>query len=623
MRAQQRAHRGEACRRRMAADLMHPIVRVLPYLRRYLTLAALSVAATVVAVAVGLLVPWPLKIVIDSVLGTEPTPDVLDRWVNGLDRTTLLIAAVSAGLILTLLSNALNVATSYLKTRLEQAIILDFRSDLFQHTERLSVAFRDQVSTGRLMYAINFEAIAAGTLITALQPLAQGGLTVIGMVWITFRIDPILALLAVTVVPILYYASGYYARYIQPRLLQVKGMEADALSIVHDAMSMVPIVSAFGREDHELSRFRRQGNATLRARVGITTRQTLFSLSVNMTTATGTALVLGFGSYQALRGRLTPGDLLVVLAYVAAVYKPLETISYTVGSLQDNLVGLRMAFHILDTEPIIQEKPDAEALHEVVGRITFDDVSFSYPGRSDTLKHISFDAAPGQVIAIVGPTGAGKTTLASLIPRFYDPLSGRILLDGRDICGLTLRSLRDHISIVPQEPLLFSGTIADNIRYGRLDATTEDLIAAATAANAHDFITRLAEGYETQIGERGVRLSGGERQRLCIARAFLKNAGILILDEPTASIDSRTEAVILDALDRLMLGRTTLMIAHRLSTVRHADLILAMDRGTIVEQGCHEELLHRGGLYAQLYDVQMRRRERPSALISPATGELV
>jgi ABC-type multidrug transport system fused ATPase/permease subunit len=474
------------------------------------------------------------------------------------------------------------------------------------------------------MYAINFEAAAAGTLITALQPLAQGGLTVIGMVWITFRIDPILAFLAVTVVPILYYASGYYARYIQPRLLQVKWMEADALSIIHDAMAMVPIVSAFGREDHELSRFRRQGDATLRARVGITTRQTLFSLSVNMTTATGTALVLGFGSYQALRGRLTPGDLLVVLAYVAAVYKPLETISYTVGSLQDNLVGLRMAFHILDTEPIIKELPHATTLHEVAGRITFEDVSFTYPDRTDTLKHISFDAAPGQVIAVVGPTGAGKTTLASLIPRFYDPLSGRILVDGRDIRGLTLKSLRDHISIVPQEPLLFSGTIADNIRYGRLDATMDDIVAAATAANAHDFISRLADGYETQIGERGVRLSGGERQRLCVARAFLKNAGILILDEPTASIDSRTEAVILDALDKLMIGRTTLMIAHRLSTVRHADLILAMDRGAIVEQGSHEELIHRGGLYAQLYEVQMRRRERrPPALISPATEELV
>jgi ABC-type multidrug transport system fused ATPase/permease subunit len=602
---------------------MGVLLRVLPYLRPYGLLAILSAVVTLTAVGVGLLVPWPLKLVIDNVLGAESIPPSLARWVGGTDRGTMLAAAVCGGLILSLLANALAVATSYLKTRLEQGIIIDFRSDLFHHAERLSVAFRDQISTGRLVYAINFEAAAAGHLIMALQPLAQGALTVVGMVWVTFTIDPIVALLAVTVVPILYYAIGYYSTYIQPRLLQVKSMEADALSIVHDAMAMVPVVSAFSREDHELSRFRRHSLATLRARVGITTRQTMFSLCVNMTTATGTAMVLGFGSYQALRGRITPGDLLVVLSYVAAVYKPLEQISYTLGSLQDNLVGLRMGLHVLDTKPVVQEAPHAVILDRVEGRVTFDEVSFTYPTRVDTLKHISFDAAPGQVIAIVGPTGAGKTTLASLIPRFYDPQHGRILIDGRDIRTLTLKSLRDHISLVPQEPLLFSGSIADNIRYGRLEATDEEVAAAATAANAHEFISRLADGYDTQIGERGVRLSGGERQRICVARAFLKNASILILDEPTASIDSRTEAVILDALDRLMIGRTTFMIAHRLSTVRHADLILTLDRGAIVEAGSHEELVRQGGLYAQLYHVQTRRRDRFRPEPITAAGETV
>ena len=603
---------------------MRLLIRVLPYLRPYTGLAVLSVGVTLAAVGVGLLLPWPLKIVIDNVLGSQPIPPLLASWLSGLDRATMLGLAVAAGLALALVSNALSVAMAYLKTRLEQGIILDFRSDLFHHAERLSVAFRDHISTGRLTYAINFEAIAAGHLIMALQPLAQGALTVIGMVWITFGIDPVVAGLAVTVVPILYYAIGYYATHIQPRLLRVKGMEADALSIVHDAMTMDPIVTAFGREEHELARFRRQSLETLGARLGVTTRQTLFSLSVNMTTATGTALVLGFGSYQALRGELTPGELLVVLAYVSAVYKPLEQISYTVGTLQDNLAGLRLAFHVLDTKPLIQEAPAARTLRDVSGRVTFEHVCFTYPTRAaETLSSISFDAAPGQVIAIVGPTGAGKTTLASLLPRFYDPAQGRILIDGLDIRSLTLRSLRDHISVVPQEPLLFSGTIAENIRYGRLDASMDDVVEAATAANAHDFITRLADGYDTQIGERGVRLSGGERQRLCVARAFLKNATLLILDEPTASIDSRTEAVILDALDRLMVGRTTFMIAHRLSTVRHADLILAMERGRIVERGTHEELLRLGGLYAQLFEVQTRRRHRlPPQPIAAAAGGL-
>jgi ABC-type multidrug transport system fused ATPase/permease subunit len=589
---------------------MHYLLRVLPYLRPYVRLAVTSVAVTLASVGIGLLAPWPLKIVVDSVLGSEPYPDALVHLVGSRDRVVMLVVVVAGGLALTLLANASSVLNSYLQTRLEQSIVLDFKSDLFHHAERLSVAYRDQVSTGRLIYGINFEAAAAGGLIMALQPIGQGALTILGMTWISFQIDPTIALLSITVVPFLYYATGYYTTHIQKRLMEVKGMEADALSIVHDAMSMVPIVAAFGREEHELRRFRRQSDTTLLARVRLTIRQTLFSLCVNMTTATGTALVLGFGSYQAMRGRLTAGQLLVVLSYVTAVYKPLESISYTLGSLQDKLVGLRMAFHILDTAPAIQDAPDATPLRHSQGRVTFEHVSFSYPHRVDTLRDMSFDVPSGHVVAVVGPTGAGKTTLANLIPRFYDPSAGRILLDGRDIRTITLNTLRHHVSLVPQEPLLFSGSIGENICYGRLDATQEEIVAAATAANAHDFIARLAHGYDTAVGERGARLSGGERQRICIARAFLKNAGILILDEPTASIDSRTEAVILEALDRLMIGRTTFMIAHRLSTIRHADLILTVDHGQIVESGTHDQLLRSGGLYAQLHEVQTRQRER-------------
>ena len=369
---------------------------------------------------------------------------------------------------------------------------------------------------------------------------------------------------------------------------------------------MLRVIVAFGREPYEYQRFHRQGEQAIEARVQLTVRQTLFNLAVNLTTAAGTALVLGFGAYRVLEGRLTAGQLLVVMSYIGLVYKPLETISYTLGLLQERFVSLQIAFKLLDTEPEIKDAPNARRIQRAQGHIRFEGVHFQYNRRPETLKAISFEVKAGQVAAIVGPTGAGKTTLISLLPRFYDPQQGRIYLDDHDIHELAVKSLREQISIVLQEPLLFSGTIAENIRYGRLEASMDEVIEAAKAANAHDFVMRLPKQYETPIGERGTQLSGGERQRISVARAFLKDAPILILDEPTSAIDSMTESIILDALDRLMVGRTTFMIAHRLSTIRHADLILVINHGQLVEKGTHEELLRRNGLYEQLHDMQTR-----------------
>ena len=584
--------------------------RVLRYLRPYWRLAVLAVVIMVAGALVALLVPWPLQVLVDNVLGSKPLHPRLASLLGwfAADRFRLMITIVVAGFLVVLLQDLLNVVGNYFNVLIEQNMVLDFRSDLFQHAQRLSLAFHDQKRSGMLIYAVNFQGDAAARLVMVVPPLAQSAITLVGMFWIVYHIDHTLALLSLTVIPFLYYSVRYYVKHIQARLQKVLEMEGESLSIVHEAISMLRVIVAFGREDHEHRRFRDQGRQAVAARVKVTVRQTLFTLAVNAITAAGTALVLGFGAYHVMRGRLTVGQLLVVMGYIAAVYRPLETISTTVGSLQDVFLQLKLAFDLADVQPEIRDAPGATDIGRARGHVRFEHVDFSYSGRSDTLTDISLDAEPGEVVAIVGPTGAGKSTMASLIPRFYAPKAGRITLDGRDLRDVTLKSLRQQISIVLQEPLLFSGTIADNIRYGRLEATLEEIHEAAKAANAHDFIERLPEKYDTVVGERGAQLSGGERQRIAVARAFLKDAPVLILDEPTSSIDSRTEAVILDALDRLMVGRTTFMIAHRLSTVRKADQILVVDRGRIVERGTHEELIAGGGLYKQLHDMQAGRR---------------
>jgi ATP-binding cassette, subfamily B, bacterial len=576
--------------------------RVFPYLRPYWKLGLSSASLLGLGALAGLLSPWPLAILIDGVLTHKRLPSLLG-FLGGLNTTTLLFVAVFAGVVVTAVEHGVGMGQTYVDTALEQRMGLDVRSDLFRHIHRLSQAWHDGSRKGMLMYVVT-QSDSVGSVTVSVGPILQSLGMLIGMFVIACVIDPELALLSLAVVPFIYYSTGYYTKRIEPRLYYVRGLEGQALSIVYEAMAMVRVIVAFGREKHEYGRFRRQGEQAVDARIDLTVRQTFFSLAVSVLTAVGTALVLGVGGWHVLRKELTVGELLVVMYYITAVYTPLQTITSTLASLQQDFINMRMVLGLLDTPPDIEEDPDAISVGRASGNLVLEDVSFTYEGRKETLENISFAVGAGQRVGIVGPTGAGKSTLVSLLPRFYNAAGGQILLDGIPIQKLTLESLRQQFSVVHQEPMLFSGTIADNIRYGRLEATEEEVIAAARAANAHSFISALPNGYETELGEGGPQLSGGERQRLAVARAFLKDAPILILDEPTSSIDSGTEAVILDALQRLIVGRTTITIAHRLGTLRGADLILVMDHGRIVERGTHPELIALGGLYTRLYAAQ-------------------
>jgi ATP-binding cassette, subfamily B, bacterial len=576
---------------------------MLSFMRPYRGRMTLVAILLLLEVALVALQPWLLKAVIDYVLVGQSVPQPFAGWLQAIrivNPFALLVTLVIAGVVIQLASQIVSVYSTQVQVDTGQRMVYNLRYRLLQHLQSLGLFHHIKTNTGDAVYRVDVDAYAIENLLIGGFPLVTSIATLVVMFVILVKLDLTVALLSLAVVPFLYLSIRYYISTLMAREEQVKELESKLVERLYETFSAIRLVKSFARETFETNRYATAGNRTMDARIALTWQQSLFSASVTAITILGTALVLIVGGIHVMRQQMTIGDLTVVIAYLGAVYGPLSTIAHSTGQLQGALAGAKRVRAMLAEVPETVNRPGAVDASNVAGLVRFEDVAFKYPDGTDVLHGITFEARSGEMVALVGLTGAGKTTLVGLIPRFFDVSEGRVLVDGLDVRQYDVRSLRERIAIVLQDPVLFSGTIADNLRYGRLDATREEIEVAARAAHAHDFISRLPKGYDTEVAEAGASLSGGERQRLSVARAILKNAPILILDEPTSSLDAISEEIVFSALRRLRAGRTTIVIAHRLSTVRDADRILVLDGGRIAAEGRHEELLKTSLLYRRM-----------------------
>jgi ATP-binding cassette subfamily B protein len=577
-------------------------------LRRKRALAG-AVASMLAKTGLEVLKPWPMVFLVDYVLTGKAMPSDLSHVLQFLPGT-----GNSAGLILwsvtfTVLVFLLNWAAGLWNTlaglSLGQRMIYDLAADLFARLQSLSLRFHTSKAVGDNIRRVTADCASVSVIIKdALLPVVASLISLAIMFAIMWRIDPGLTLLSLAVVPVMALAFRLYAGPMMTRSYEQQEIESRIYEMTEQTFSAMAVVQAFGREELNDARLRGTLSDALTATLATTRVQIHFKLLIGLASALGTAAILWFGARHALAGRLSVGEIILFLSYLASLYAPLAAIMYSSATIQSAAGSAWRVWEIFETVPEVTDKPGAKALGRAQGHVIFDDVSFGYEAGRSVLQGISLEAKPGEIIALVGPSGAGKSSLVSLLPRFFDPWSGRVLLDGQEISEAQLKSLRSQVALVLQEPFLFPQTIAENIAYGRPDATRAEIEAAAKAANAHEFIMRLPLRYETVIGERGASLSGGERQRISIARALLKDAPILILDEPTSALDAETETALMEALTRLMTERTTFIIAHRLSTIRHAHRIVVLHEGRIVETGTRSELLAKNGMYAEFFRLQ-------------------
>jgi ATP-binding cassette subfamily B protein len=540
---------------------------------------------SIVSLPLALLYPLPLKIVVDSVLGNQPLPRWLIR-INPLlaSRSASVDAAITVLLGIALLASIQGLSSWWLQTYTGEKLVWDFRARLLNHVQRLPLTFHDRYGATDSVYRIQHDAPAIQYVtIQGLVPLMTAVVTLIAMVVVTARMDVALSIIALLITPALFVLSLGCSRIVRLRSQTIKDLDSSAMSVIQEVIGSIRVIKAFGQENREHDRFVRRSAQRMSQQVRLSLQQAIFNVLIGLTIAIGTAGALYVGVRHVRAGTLTVGTLLMIMAYIAQIYQPLQILTGKATELQTWITSLERAFLLLDQEPEIAEEKGAVKIQNVRGDFEFKNVSFAYDESGRGLEDISFRIPAGARVGIVGATGAGKTTLLNLLMRFYDPSAGEVLLDGRNIRDYRISDLRKQFAVVLQEPVLFAASIAENIAYGKPDASDQEIINAARAAASHDFISNLPDGYETQTGERGSRLSGGERQRISLARAFLRDSPILILDEPTSSVDVHTEAAIIEATERLMSGRTTFMIAHRLGTLKSCDMLLVLDQGRLVE----------------------------------------
>lgn len=575
---------------------MNLYIRALLYVKPYLFRAFCAGICTIIAAGGTAYLPWVIKDMVDQVLR---------------DKNTEMLNYIAMSIVVIFVIRGIAFyGQSYLMSYVGQRVIIDIRRAVLTKLQRLSMSFYDKNKTGTIMsYVTNDVSALQGALVDNVVEMITESVILIASIVMMIYLDWKLFLVTFGTFPFVLGFIDLFGKRIRKSGSRIQEAAADITSVLQETVSSARVIKSFVREGYEVARFDKENMNNFRANMKNAQLMATLTPTIEFVAAIGVTIILWYGGNSVINGEITAGSLVAFLTYAVNISNPIKRLSRVIGNIQKALAAAQRVFDVLDLPETIKDSDNAKKLPPAKGKVCFNDVSFSYNPGEQVISNISFDVKPGEMIAFVGPSGAGKSTVASLLPRFYDVDSGSITIDGQDLRGVTLDSLREQVGIVPQETILFNGTVYDNILYGRLDATKEEVEAAAKAANAHNFIMELPDGYNTKLGDRGMNISGGQRQRISIARAILKNPQILILDEATSALDTESERVVQEALDRLMVGRTSFVIAHRLSTIKNADKIMVLEKGQLVEQGSHDELMAMNGLYAHLYQIQYRSKD--------------